>query len=144
VSTIFLEVDAVALAIVDPQFPHIATHAVHIGHIALLQAGEGNGDFGGSTRARSSNHCWKGLRPRGSVYSRASIVIHGNRRVTSNKGKFLDSCLVNHDEGPAFISLGACGIVTGTMHACRTRAFFLRPSSTCEACIDVGVRGVWF
>jgi hypothetical protein len=50
VSSIFLESDAVAVAIVDPQFQHITTHTPHIGHAALLQAGEGSGDFRGSTR----------------------------------------------------------------------------------------------
>lgn len=48
-SSIIPEVDAGARAIVDAQFQHAAAHAFHIGHVTLLQAGEGNGDFRGGT-----------------------------------------------------------------------------------------------
>jgi hypothetical protein len=49
VSSIFPEADAVAVAIVDPQLQHTTTHTPHIGHVPLLQAGEGSGDPRGST-----------------------------------------------------------------------------------------------
>src|SRR5262249_36550219 len=49
VCTIVPEVDAVAWAIVDAQFQRAATHAFHVGHIALRQAGEGHRDFPGGT-----------------------------------------------------------------------------------------------